>query len=176
MGLLDRWSKKTDAERLEKTAPKASEKAEKAETKTVKASEEKTKKTSAKVAKTTSKTSAKKAVKTVEAEVVNTTNEDKKVLPKKSINSVLVRALVTEKTAGSESKGKYVFVVKNDANKAAVINAVYSEYKVKPVKVNIINMMGKVVRYGRSVGRRSDFKKAIVTLPKGKTIAVHQGV
>jgi len=54
--------------------------------------------------------------------------------------------------------------------------AVEELYGTKPERVNVINVQGKVMRFGRSMGRRSDFKKAIVTLPSGKTINLHEGV
>lgn len=101
--------------------------------------------------------------------------------PKSTVTSsqsyrVIVRPLVTEKAAHSESIGKYTFVVGRGASKTQVKQAVRELYGVLPVSVNMVNAQGKRVRFGRSQGRRSDFKKAIVTLPKGKTIAVHEGV
>jgi large subunit ribosomal protein L23 len=71
---------------------------------------------------------------------------------------------------------KYSFVVQKDANKNQIMQAVQELYGVKPVSVNMINVDGRRVRFGRSMGRRSDYKKAIVTLPKGKAITIHEGV
>ncbi len=45
-----------------------------------------------------------------------------------------------------------------------------------PLTVNTMNVDGKRVRFGHSNGRRSDFKKAFITLPAGKTITIHEGV
>jgi large subunit ribosomal protein L23 len=45
-----------------------------------------------------------------------------------------------------------------------------------PSDVRIMNVEGKRVRTGRNLGKRRDWKKAIVTLPKGKTIHIHEGV
>jgi large subunit ribosomal protein L23 len=49
-------------------------------------------------------------------------------------------------------------------------------YKVKPLSVNIVKVKGKKVSRGRISGRRKDFKKAVVTLKKGETISVYEGV
>jgi len=45
-----------------------------------------------------------------------------------------------------------------------------------PKKVRIINVEGKKVRFGRQFGRRSDWKKAIITLAKNQSINIHEGV
>lgn len=162
MGLLDRWSKKKQEEVLEKqSTAKAEEKSDKTE-KIV------TKKTAAKTVKKTTKAAAKK----VESEVVNS-SESKAAKIK---NDILVRALVTEKSAVKQSENKYSFVVANSANKDMVKKAVFEVYGVKPVAVNILNVQGKFIRFGNHYGKRSDYKKAVVTLPKGKTIVVHEGV
>ena len=89
---------------------------------------------------------------------------------------ILVRPLVTEKAANMGVQDKYAFAVSGSANKIEVAKAIFEVYGVKPKAVNIINLMGKRVRYGKTAGRRSDWKKAIVTLPKGKTIKVYEGV
>ncbi len=92
------------------------------------------------------------------------------------VTSVLVKPLVSEKSMQKESAGVYVFVVRNDANKLEVKQAVAAEYGVMPATVRMIRVQGKDVRFGNRYGRRSDWKKAVVTLPKGKTIAIHEGV
>ncbi|OGH90021.1 MAG: 50S ribosomal protein L23 [Candidatus Magasanikbacteria bacterium RIFOXYD2_FULL_36_9] len=92
------------------------------------------------------------------------------------INNVLVRALVTEKSAIKQSENKYSFIVVNNANKAVIRKAVEEVYGIKPIRVNVINVQGKAMRFGKHSGKRSDFKKAIVSLPKGKTIVIHEGV
>lgn len=90
--------------------------------------------------------------------------------------STIVKPLVTEKATTLSSESKYVFVVNNKANKIEVKKAVESIYGVKPLDVNIIRMKGKAVSRGRIRGKRKDWKKAVVTLPKGKTIAIYEGV
>lgn len=89
---------------------------------------------------------------------------------------VLSHPLITEKAAHASSVNKYVFAVSKEANKINVAKAVYAVYGVRPEKVNIICQNGKAVARGRIKGRRSDLKKAIVTLKKGDSIQVYEGV
>lgn len=89
---------------------------------------------------------------------------------------VIVRPLITEKAANLGSENKYVFAVNINANKIEIAKAVNEVYGIKPVRVNIISVKGKKVRYGRIIGQRKNWKKAVVTLPKGKTIKVYEGV
>ena len=89
---------------------------------------------------------------------------------------VILHPLVTEKAATMTSLSKYVFVVKPSANRVQVRNAVRKMYGVNPISVNIINMRGKEVRFGRKRGKRKDWKKAMVTFPKGTTIDAYDGV
>jgi large subunit ribosomal protein L23 len=170
MGLLDRWSKKTQTQRLEKNAEPKTE-AKPAEVKT----EKKTTAKKAEVKKTTAKKVATKKVSAVTESHEHSADESAKKV-KKIINSVLLRALVTEKSAIKQSENKYSFVVANSANKAVIKKAVEEVYGVKPLSVNVINAQGKAIRFGNHFGKRSDFRKAIVTLPKGKSIVIHEGV
>lgn len=89
---------------------------------------------------------------------------------------VLIKPLVTEKSAIAESHNKYSFLVAKSANKNQVKTAVAEIYGVQPTQVNIANVEGRAVRFGRSAGRRGDYKKAIITLPAGKAIDIHTGV
>ncbi len=89
---------------------------------------------------------------------------------------ILVKPLVTEKASVLSSLYKYNFSVSPDANRIEVAKAVFEVYGIKPVKVNIINNKGKKVRHGKTKGTRKDWKKAIVTLPAGKSINVYEGV
>lgn len=114
----------------------------------------------------------------VDKKVVKVDGEKKSVKKKlvMNVNRVLIRPIVTEKVSDIVSDGKYVFEVAIDTNKSEVTKTVNNVYGVKPTKVNIIKSKGKVVTRGRWSGKRKDWKKAIVTLPKGKTIEVHEGV
>jgi len=89
---------------------------------------------------------------------------------------VLVRPLITEKAANFGILNKYSFVVTGQSNKLEVAKAIQAVYGVKPVAINIICVKGKAVARGRIKGRRSDLKKAIVTLKKGDVIKIYEGV
>lgn len=89
---------------------------------------------------------------------------------------VLVKPLVTEKAADLGALNKYAFVVTSDANKIEIAKAIEAAYGVKPLKVNVSNVSGKKVARGRIRGQRSDWRKAIVTLPKGQEIRIYEGV
>lgn len=89
---------------------------------------------------------------------------------------VLIKPIVTEKASDLGVNDKYVFMVDRSANKIEVAKAITKVYGIKPEKVNLLNFKGKKVRRGRTEGKRKDWKKAVVTLPKGKTINVYEGV
>lgn len=95
---------------------------------------------------------------------------------KKNISGILIRPLITEKATNLGQFNQYAFAVALRANKIQVAQAVESRYGVKPIKVNIIRNSGRAVRYGRSIGRTKDTKKAVVILPAGKIIKIHEGV
>ena len=87
---------------------------------------------------------------------------------------ILIRPLITEKSTQLMEEGKYVFVVAKKANKIEIAKAVAEIFKVKVADVNTVNVSGKVKRMGRFVGKRSDYKKAIVKLAPGETIEFFQ--
>jgi large subunit ribosomal protein L23 len=84
---------------------------------------------------------------------------------------VLMHPLVSEKTSRLESIGQYVFAVSRHANKVEIKKAVERHYKVHVTGVNVVNVSGKTVRFGRTEGRTSDWRKAYVSLKKGETLA-----
>lgn len=97
------------------------------------------------------------------------------------IYSVLIRPLVTEKSNNQSSKkGHYTFVVRDDATRTVVKDALETLFDVTVARVNIINAPAKRGRRGRSrrlVVRKPAFKKAIVTLAEGsKPLAIFEGV
>jgi len=90
---------------------------------------------------------------------------------------ILARPLISEKASHQQTlNNQYFFIVAKNANKIEIAKAVKSAYGVTPLSVNVIRMEGKTSRRGRTIGKRKDWKKAIVTLPKGKTIALYEGV
>lgn len=88
----------------------------------------------------------------------------------------ILAPIVSEKTAHLSDEDVMVFRVPTSANRIMVRQAVKELYKVSPVWVNIVNVRGKMVRFGGRQGRQSDIKKAIVKLPKGVRIDVFEGV
>ncbi|PJE76635.1 50S ribosomal protein L23 [Candidatus Uhrbacteria bacterium CG10_big_fil_rev_8_21_14_0_10_48_16] len=89
---------------------------------------------------------------------------------------IIVKPLISEKSASLAGANQYVFVVQKNANRIQVRTAIKSLYGVSPLSINILNVRGKNMRFGRRMGKRNDWKKAIVTLPKGQTINVYEGV
>jgi len=84
---------------------------------------------------------------------------------------IIKRVLSTEKTTGLKQKdNKYTFEVEKDTNKIEIKKAIESLYKVKVVKVNTLIMHGKKRRVRSEIGKRPDWKKAIVTLRIGDKI------
>jgi len=81
--------------------------------------------------------------------------------------------VVTEKSyAGTGAANQYVFRVATDASKQQVKEAVESIFEVKVEKVQVINMPGKAKRRGMHQGRRPGYRKAVVRLAEGQTLAV----
>lgn len=94
----------------------------------------------------------------------------------KDIYQVIKRPLITEKaTLLKERENKVAFVVDRGANKAEIKEAVERLLKVKVLKVNCSTMKGKTRRVGRNVGKRPDWKKAVVTLRPGDRIEFFEG-
>ncbi len=89
----------------------------------------------------------------------------------------LVRApVITEKSTMASEHNQVTFRVPLTADKRAVKAAVEGLFKVKVEAVNTIRVKGKIKRFRGEVGRRSDYKKAIVTLAEGSKIDVTTGV
>ncbi len=84
--------------------------------------------------------------------------------------SIIETILVTERSMELADENKYVFKVNPDANKIDIRGAIEAIYEVKVSAVNVMNRLGKKKRMGKSpkVGRRANWKKAIVTLSEGE--------
>lgn len=83
---------------------------------------------------------------------------------------IIKNIIQTEKGTGMLRENKYVFAVANDANKIEIKKAVEDIYKVKVLNVNTIKMHGKKRRVRYVLGKRPDWKKAVVTLKVGQKI------
>ena len=93
-----------------------------------------------------------------------------------NLNEVLVRPLITEKNTMLSALGQYTFEIDRRANKPLVKEAVEKIFKVDVTAVNVINVPPKTRRVGRSIGKTSPWKKAVVTLKAGQRIEVFEGV
>ena len=90
----------------------------------------------------------------------------------KSIENVIVRPLITEKSMEGIAAKTYVFEVAKDSTKADIAKAVEVMFGVQVARVNTINMKSKPKRLGVHMGKTSEWKKAVVTLKDdSKTIA-----
>ncbi|MBI4600091.1 50S ribosomal protein L23 [Candidatus Uhrbacteria bacterium] len=87
-------------------------------------------------------------------------------------NALFIRPIVTEKSLALVAKHVYVFEVAPRATKIAIKKACYNLYGIMPVAVRLMNMAGKEVRFGQRSGRRKDWKKALITIPKDKIIDI----
>ena len=87
--------------------------------------------------------------------------------PHEDINAPLIS---DKGTLLTERANQVLFKVRPDANKIEVKRAVEAMFKVRVEQVRIARYLGKVRRVGRSMGRRSDWKKAYVTLKEGDKI------
>ncbi len=89
---------------------------------------------------------------------------------------LLISPIITEKTSMMMQENKYTFRVPLTASKVEIRQAVEAVFGVKVLKVNTIRVLGKTKRVGKFVGKRSDYKKAIVKLAEGNTIPMFEGM
>ena len=86
------------------------------------------------------------------------------------------KPIITKKSTILGEYGKYVFEVSPRSNKPSIKKAIEEIFGVKVKAVNVLNQKGKVKRFRGIIGRRSDVKKAIVTLEKDHTIDLAGGI
>ena len=89
---------------------------------------------------------------------------------------IILNPLVTEKSTQQSEFNKMVFSVPVNATKLEVKSSIEKIFSVKVTAVNTILLKGKVKRFKGVLGRRSNTKKAIVTLAPGNTIDLSAGV
>lgn len=82
----------------------------------------------------------------------------------KDVRDVILRPIITERSTEMMSENKYVFEVAPKTNKTEIKQAIEKIFGVKVESVNTMNVKGKPKRMGRYVGKRKDWKKAIVKL------------
>ena len=89
---------------------------------------------------------------------------------------VIKAPVITEKATLLSEHNKVVFQVSMDSTKDEIATAVEELFKVQVLKVNTLITKGKTKRFRGIMGRRSDVKKAIVTLAEGQSIDVTTGL
>ena len=77
---------------------------------------------------------------------------------------IIIKTVVTERSMENMESKRYTFKVDTRANKSEIKKAVETIFGVKVKQVNTMNITGKKKRMGANVGKRPDWKKAIVTL------------
>jgi large subunit ribosomal protein L23 len=88
-----------------------------------------------------------------------------------NIYDVIKKPLVTEKTTlEKDARNIIAFEVSRDANKIEIKDAVEKLFKVEVTAVKTVNVAGKVKRFGKNIGKRSNWKKAYVTLKEGSSV------
>lgn len=93
------------------------------------------------------------------------------------LDKVIIKPVITEKsTLIRDKQNKYVFIVDKKADKISIYKAVKNMFNVSPLKINVINVGGKLKRVRYKYGFTSSFKKAVITLKKGDKIAIFEGV
>ena len=89
---------------------------------------------------------------------------------------IIKRPIITEQSMDQVADRKYTFEVAKNANKIEIKKAVEEIFKVEVEKVTTMNYDGKPKRQGVFVGKRADWKKAVVKLKEGsKTIELFEG-
>ena len=104
------------------------------------------------------------------------TTKDKTKLNERELADLIIKPIITEKGTIQMELGKYVFDVLPKATKPDIRAAVESLFDVTVVKVNTMALPRKQRRVGRFIGYRSQYKRAIVTLKEGDSIALFPDV
>lgn len=97
-------------------------------------------------------------------------------------DQIIIEPVLTEKTNALRElePKKYVFRVHADANKSQILQAVVEKFNVKPVSCAVVSVVSKPktrrTKSGVQAGKTSPWKKAIITLKKGDSISIFDGV
>jgi large subunit ribosomal protein L23 len=102
--------------------------------------------------------------------------KQKPTLPKDQLYGVILSPVITEKATQGSQHNQVTFRVRTDATKPLIRAAIEGLFNVKVKAVNTVNVRGKTKRFRGFVGRRSDYKKAIVSLAEGQSIDVTTGI
>ena len=91
----------------------------------------------------------------------------------KSMYDIIIKPIITEKSAQLVENLQYTFEVAKDANKVEIKNAIEKIFNVKVESIRTINVKPKKRRVGRYSGLSNRYKKAIVKLADGQTIELN---
>ena len=94
----------------------------------------------------------------------------------KNLYDIIKFPVVTEKSTKISENNQFIFKVAIDSSKGDIKKAIEKVFKVKVKAINTIKVKGKKKVFKGSKGKRSDFKKAIITLVKGETLDYSGGV
>lgn len=92
----------------------------------------------------------------------------------KSPREVILRPVVSEKSYAGLEQNRYTFIVSPEANKTEIREAVQTIWNVRVLNVSTLNRRGKSKRFRWTQGRRSDQKRAVVTLAPGDSIEIFE--
>lgn len=92
----------------------------------------------------------------------------------KGPRDVILRPVVSEKSYAGLEQNRYTFIVTPEANKTEIREAVQSIWNVRVLKVSTLNRRGKTKRFRFTQGKRSDEKRAVVTLAPGDSIEIFE--
>ena len=88
----------------------------------------------------------------------------------------IIKPIITEKSSMGSEYNQVTFQVQKTSSKKEIKLAIENIFKVKVKKVNTSIVKGKLKSFRSSLGKRSDYKKAFVTLEDGQTIDINAGV
>lgn len=91
-------------------------------------------------------------------------------------HDIIRKPVITEKSMAAMAENKYTFIVHMAANKVQIKRAVEEVFNVKVADVKTMRFEGKTKRFGVHIGKRADFKKAVITLAEGSSIEFFEGM
>lgn len=91
-------------------------------------------------------------------------------------HDIIRKPVITEKSMAAMADNKYTFIVHTTANKVQIKKAVEEVFNVKVEDVKTMRVEGKTKRVGVHIGKRADYKKAVVVLAEGSSIEFFEGM
>ncbi len=82
----------------------------------------------------------------------------------KAPQDIILTPVITERSVDGMTESKYTFKVAKNANKVEIAKAAEELFQVQVLKVNTVNCTGHTKRVGKNMGKRPDFKKAVITI------------